>query len=135
MSLNPELAAHAVAAAGDAIVTVDRSGTIMSWNRSADKLFGFSREDAVGQTLALIIPAEHRARHMAAFHAAMDSGHLAHGGAVARVEASDKSGTRLVLGLSLGLLRDGNGQPSGAVAVLRALGDAVVEFVAPGGDR
>jgi PAS domain S-box-containing protein len=132
VSLEPELAAHAVAAAGDAIVTLDRGAKVTSWNRAAENLFGFSREDAVAQGLALIIPAEYRARHVAAFHAAMDSGHLAHGGAVARVEATGKSGARLILGLSLGLLHDQDGQVIGAVAVLRPLSGAVVEFVAPG---
>jgi PAS domain S-box-containing protein len=131
VSLEPELAAHAVAAAGDAIVTLDRGGKVTSWNRAAENLFGFSREDALAQGLVLIIPAEYRARHVAAFHAAMDSGHLAHGGAVARVEATDKSGARLILGLSLGLMHDQDGQVIGAVAVLRPLSGAVVEFVAP----
>jgi PAS domain S-box-containing protein len=64
---------------------VDRGETITSWNRAADQLFGFSHQDAVGQTLALIMPAEHRLRYVAAFHAAMDGGHPAHGGAVAQV--------------------------------------------------
>lgn len=128
MSIDPVLAAHAVASAGDAIVTVDRTGTITSWNHSAEWLFGYDREDAVGQTLALIIPAGYRARHVAAFHTAMDSGQLAHGGAVARVEALTKSGGSMVLGLSLGLLPN----QADAVAVLRPLGDAVVEFVPAG---
>jgi hypothetical protein len=47
------------------------------------------------------------------------------GGAIARVEALTKSGDVLVLGLSLRLLRD----RAGALAVLRPLGDAVLEFV------
>ena len=34
-----------------------------------------------------VVPAEYRARHVAGLHAAVDSGHLAHGGAVAGVEA------------------------------------------------
>jgi hypothetical protein len=61
----------------------------------------------------------------------MNSGRLAHGGAVARVEATAKSGERLVLGLSLGLLPGGSGGPAGVIGVLRPLGDAAVEFVAP----
>jgi PAS domain S-box-containing protein len=71
--------------AGNLIVTVGRGETITSWNRAAEQLFGFGHQDAVGQTLALIMPAERRPRYVAAFHAAMDSGHLAHGGAVAQV--------------------------------------------------
>jgi PAS domain S-box-containing protein len=129
--LGSALAAHAVAAAGDAIVTLDHSAKVTSWNRAAEQLLGFSREDVMEHGLALIIPAEYRARHVAGFHGAMDSGQLAHGGVVARVEALTASGDRLVLGLSLGLLAGQDGQPSGVVGVLRPLGDAAVEFAAP----
>ncbi len=131
MSLDPALAAHAVAAAGDAIVTLDASARVTSLTRAAERLLDFSREDAIEHGLALIIPGEYRARHVAGFHAAMDSGHLAHGGAVARVEAATASGGRFVLGLSLGLLAGGDGQPSEFVGVLRPLGGAAVEFVTP----
>jgi PAS domain-containing protein len=41
MSLDPALAAHAVASAGDAIVTVDSTGTMTSWNHAAERLFEF----------------------------------------------------------------------------------------------
>jgi PAS domain S-box-containing protein len=129
MSLDPALAAHAVAGAADAIVTLDHGAKVTSWNRAAEQLLGFSTEEAMEQGLALIIPAEYRARHVAAFHAAMDSGHLAHGGKVARVEAVTASGERLALGLSLGLLAGQDGQPAGVVGVLRPLGGAAVEFV------
>jgi len=125
MSIDPQLAGHAIASAGDAIVTVDGAGTITSWNHSAERLLGYRRSDAVGQTLALIIPDVYRARHVAAFHKAMDGGQLAEGGAVARVEALTSSGATVALGLSLGLLPE----RAGAVAVLRRLGEAVVEFV------
>jgi len=125
MDLDPVRAAHAVASAGDAIVTVDGTATIASWNGAAERLFGYSRKEAIGESLALIIPAADRARHVAAFHKAMDSGQLAHGGAVARVEATTKAGDLVVLGMSLGLLNDG----AGVVAVLRRLGNAAVEFV------
>ena len=128
MSLDPELAAHAVAAAGDAIVTLDHSVKVTSWNEAAEQLPGFAREQAMERGLALIIPAGYRARHAAAFDAAMDSGHLAHRGAAARVEAGTASGGPLVLGLSLGQAGQ-DGQPSGVVGVLRPLGDTTVQLV------
>jgi PAS domain S-box-containing protein len=124
------LATRAMAAAGDAIVTVDPTGTITSWNGAAERLFGYGSDDAAGKTLALIIPAQYRARHMATFHAAMDSGKLAHGGAVAGVVAATASGGSLVLGLSLGLLRDDpQDRPAGVVAVPRPLTTDVLGFV------
>jgi len=129
VSVEPELAAHAVAAASDAIVTLDQAAKVTSWNQAAEDLFGFSRQQALEQGLALIIPAEYRARHVAGFHAAMDSGHLAHGGRVARVEALTASGDLLVLGLSLGLIPGEDGTPAGVVAVLRPTSPPAVEFV------
>lgn len=129
MSLSPELSAHAVAAASDAIVTLDGGAKVMSWNRAAEKLFGYSREQAIEDGLALIIPAEYRAWHIAAFHAAMNTGQLRYGGAVARVEALTASGERLVLGLSLGLLPGADGKQGGGVGVLCPPGGPAVEFV------
>jgi hypothetical protein len=59
-------------------------------------------------------------------------GHPANGGAVARVEATTKSGGRLVLGLSLGLLPGDDGRPRAVVEVLRPLGDAAIAFAPEG---
>jgi PAS domain S-box-containing protein len=122
-----ELAAAATAA-GDAIVTVDQKGRITSWNPAAERLLGYAAADAVGQTLALIIPAQHRARHVAAFDRAMDTGMLAHDGTPARVEATRGSGETLALVFTLGLLTDESGAAAGAVAVLRTT-DEPISFI------
>jgi PAS domain S-box-containing protein len=95
-----DLAAQALAAAADAIVTVNTHGEITSWNPAAEVLLGHTAGQAIGQTLALLIPAEHRARHVGAFHAAMDSGQLAHVGRPARVEAMTGDGGRVTLAMS-----------------------------------
>ncbi|HXW44818.1 MAG TPA: PAS domain-containing protein [Streptosporangiaceae bacterium] len=129
MSVDSGLAGGALAAAHDAIVTLDRAAKVTSWNHGAEKLLGFSRDDAMEHGLALIIPEDYLSRHIAGFHAAMDSGKLAHGGSVARIEAMTASGGRVVLGMSLGLIAGPDGSPAGVVAVLRPLGDAPVEFV------
>lgn len=126
-----ELAAQALAAAADAIVTVNTRGEITSWNRAAEVLLGRTAGQAVGQTLALLIPPGHRARHVAAFRAAMDSGQLAHGGRPARVEAMTSDRGRVTLAMSLGLLTDPAGTPAGAVAVLRPAEVDLVPFVSP----
>jgi len=126
-----ELAAEALAAAADAIVTVNTQGEITSWNRAAEVLLGHTGGHAIGQTLALIIPAEHRARHVGAFDAAMDKGRLAHAGQVARVEAMTGEGGRLTLAMSLGPLTGPAGAPAGPVAVLRAATAGLVPFVSP----
>jgi diguanylate cyclase (GGDEF)-like protein/PAS domain S-box-containing protein len=43
----------------DGIVTVDEAGRIESFNRSARRLFGYTEDEVIGQSLGLIIPASH----------------------------------------------------------------------------
>lgn len=42
----------------DAIVSIDLKGIVTSWNRGAERLYGYTRQEAVGQSVRLIIPAE-----------------------------------------------------------------------------
>lgn len=49
--------------APDALVISDRSGVMRLVNAEAERLFGYSREQMVGQPVELLVPAEHRARH------------------------------------------------------------------------
>lgn len=42
--------------ATDAIISVDGSGRIVSWNRSAEGMFGYSADEAVGKPLTLMMP-------------------------------------------------------------------------------
>jgi nitric oxide dioxygenase len=50
-----------------AIVRVDRSGIIHCWNCGAEQLFGFTRLEAIGSSLELIIPQPSHACHRQGF--------------------------------------------------------------------
>ncbi len=53
-----------VAAAMDAIVVIDATGSVLEWNAAAEELFGYAAAEVVGRELAaLIIPAELREPH------------------------------------------------------------------------
>jgi PAS domain S-box-containing protein len=45
----------------DAIVSKSLDGIIASWNRAAERMFGYSASEAVGKHISLIIPPERRA--------------------------------------------------------------------------
>ena len=55
--VNARLAAI-IATSDDAIVSKDTNGIVQSWNGSAERIFGFTAEEMIGQPLLRIIPPE-----------------------------------------------------------------------------
>ena len=47
-----------VESSGDAIISKDLNGIVWSWNQSAERLFGYSAQEMIGQPITLIIPHE-----------------------------------------------------------------------------
>lgn len=64
---------------GDAMVLIDEDGVIVSWNRGAVRMFGYSAEEVMGQDLGLLMPDHMRPQHDAI---------------LARIKASGSSGVR-----------------------------------------
>jgi len=64
-----------LAAATDAFVGMDEEGVVTDWNRSAEAIFGWDREEAVGKVLAdLIIPVDYRQAHQDGIRRFLETG-------------------------------------------------------------
>lgn len=47
----------------DAIITIDREGMIVATNKATTRLFGWQREEMIGQNVAMLVPPPHHAAH------------------------------------------------------------------------
>lgn len=111
--------AKLVADAGDAIMACDAQGAIVLWNAAAERIFGFSPDEAMGNSLDLIIPERHRARHWQGYHTTMETGITKYGADLLRVPALHKDGHTLSIAFTVSLLKDTHGRTSGIAAVVR----------------
>lgn len=49
--------------ASDCIITADSEGNVLSWNRAASNIFGYSQSEIVGKSLRIIVPEEYQTLH------------------------------------------------------------------------
>lgn len=105
--------------APDAILYADREGIIRLWNKGAERIFGFSAAEAIGQSLDLIIPEKLRGRHWEGYHKTMATGETRYGTAMLSVPATHQSGSRLSTEFSIVMLKDEQGKPLGVAAIMR----------------
>ena len=89
-------------------------------------MFGYSAEEALGQSVDLIIPQNLRAAHWRGFNAAMTKGATTLGGRPTLTRALHKSGRRLYVEMSFAIVKsDTEDKVLGAVAAARDVTDQV----------
>jgi PAS domain S-box-containing protein len=103
----------------DAVIVADSAGRITFWNAAATRIFGFSAEEAMGQTLELITPQRLRHRHNVGFDKSMQTGTTRYGNDLLRVPAIHKEGKPLSIAFTIAMLFDDGGKVSGVAAVIR----------------
>jgi PAS domain S-box-containing protein len=98
----PALLAAIVESVDDAILSKDLDGIITSWNVSAERMYGYSAEEAVGQSISIIIPPEQ------AYESADILNRIADGEPVVHYETTRlcKDGGRVPVSLTVSPVRD-----------------------------
>ncbi len=87
--------------ANDAIVTVDGAGNIVSWNRGAEKIFGYSESEISGQSVIRIMPARYHDRHLAGMSRVQAGGETRVMGKTVELDGLRKGGTEFPIEFSL----------------------------------
>ncbi|MPY73295.1 MAG: PAS domain S-box protein [Alphaproteobacteria bacterium] len=120
MSLSETLAEAVLATRSDAIVAADREGIIRFWNPGAERIFGHSRSEAIGQSLDIIIPERLRERHWDGYRHVIEGGESRYGqGDILAVPGITKDGAGVSLEFTIVPLRDRSGRMTGLAAIMR----------------
>ena len=109
------LLAAIVDSSDDAILSKKLDGTITSWNKSAERLFGYTPEEAIGQHITLIVPWERRSEEEGILIRLAEGERVDHFETVRR----RKDGSTLEVSLTISPIRDAAGRVIGASNVAR----------------
>jgi PAS domain S-box-containing protein len=104
-----------VESSDDAIVSKNLSGTIMSWNQAAERIFGYSEGEIVGCSILTLIPEELRFEEETILKKIQSGERIDHYETV----RLSKDGERLDVSLTISPLKDASGKVIGASKVLR----------------
>jgi len=100
--LEAELKFHSVVqSANEGIIAADQHGKIISWNQGAEKIFGYTEADVLGEPLTMIMPARHRAVHDAGMNRFLMDGEATVLGRTIEIEGLRSDGSEFPVELSL----------------------------------
>lgn len=104
-----------VESSDDAIIgeTLDRR--IISWNRGAERLYGYRAEEVLGQSMDILVPADEKDAMHGVFSRVAHSGHVD----AYETERLRKDGSRVAVTVSLSPVRNRSGETIGAAAIAR----------------
>ena len=104
---------------GEAVIISDRDEHILFWNASAQRIFGYSPEEALGKTLSIITPERFRGRHSKGYFHTMETGKTKYGNTLLRVPALHQDGRSISIAFSVTMILDNQDQPIAIAATIR----------------
>ncbi len=108
------------ASANDAIVGKDLDGVVISWNEAAERLFGYSADDIIGQPITRLMPTERLHEETAIMEKMRRGEALTH----FESERITKSGRLIPVSLTISPIRDASGELIGVSKIIRDLTDS-----------
>ncbi|GGF59192.1 hypothetical protein GCM10007301_18660 [Azorhizobium oxalatiphilum] len=120
MAVEEHVARALLDSAADAVVASDAEGLITVWNAGAERIFGFAPQEALGQSLDIMIPEPFRARHWEGYHHTVSTGESRYGaGDLLAVPGLCKDGRRISIEFTIVLMKDAAGVVTGMASTIR----------------
>lgn len=94
----------------DAIITIDMPGNVVAWNPAAERMFGYTAAEVLGQSVVKIIPERYRAAAMESFQVMMDGDSRGKNGTVAELLGLRKDGSEFRFDRSVALWQTAEGR-------------------------
>jgi PAS domain S-box-containing protein len=104
-----------VESSDDAIISKDLDGVIRTWNAAAERLFGYTEEEAVGQSVTMLIPADRQDEEPGILARLRRGERIHHYETIRR----RKNGSLVDISLTVSPMRDGSGRIVGASKIAR----------------
>ncbi|HEV7519145.1 MAG TPA: PAS domain S-box protein [Thermoanaerobaculia bacterium] len=104
-----------VESSDDAIIGKSLDGIVLTWNRAAERLFGYSAEEMIGQPVAILAPPDRRDEMPSILAAVRRGERVDH----FETERMTKDGRRLQVSLSVSPIEDTGGRVVGAAKIAR----------------
>jgi PAS domain S-box-containing protein len=116
---NNALLASIIESSDDAIVGKDLNGIVLSWNDGAERIFGYSAEEAVGKSITFIIPPDRQAEEPEILNRIRRGDRVDHYETVRQ----RKDGSLIDVSLTISTVRDASGKIVGASKIARDITD------------
>ena len=113
--LTARLLASIVESSNDAIISKSLDGIIQSWNAAAERLFGFTSEEAIGRHISLVIPPDRLAEEEEIIASLRTGKRIEH----YETERVRKNGQHIEVSLTISPIKDGSGNVIGASKIAR----------------
>ena len=107
--------AEMVDSSNDAIIGMDTSYMVTSWNKGAEKVFGYTAEEVFGTSITRLLPPELLAREPEIREKVRQEGNLQH----LETSVTRKDGKTVYVSTSISLVKDGSGQTVGVTCIAR----------------
>jgi PAS domain S-box-containing protein len=108
-----------VESSDDAIISKDLDGVIQTWNAAAERIFGYTAEEAVGQPVTMLIPVEMQDEEPGILARLRRGERIHHYETIRR----RKDGSLINISLTVSPMRDGSGRIVGASKIARDITD------------